>query len=239
MCMCFDYKQRIHTENDPEEDYPQVLLALIRLERQAIADLSTVEDDCRQVEEMRTILAKLSLTHTDSDNYANYLFQRAEQLSAHLETYKKIIGKIDIGSEVECTFSQISKQFVKYLKKRLDFKTIWIESFSLIESCKQTVEDKLLALAKLQSLAQDNYDEKNYFDLADIKEIADQELAEMSDFMEICLKTGKRCKEFGADLYDQLTELEVCFQKVVKMSMNRINEMKRTPASADCDSANW
>lgn len=239
MCKCFDYKQKIHTENHPDEDFPQVLLALIRLERRAIADLSTVEDDCRQVEEMRTILAKLSLTHTDSDNYANYLFKRAEQLSAHLETYKKIVGKINIGSEVECTFSQVSKQFVEYLKKKLDFKTIWIESFSLIESCKQTVEEKLLTLVKLQSIAQDNYDAKSYFDLADIKENADSELAEMSDIMETCLSTGKRCKEFGADLYGQLTELEVCFQKVVKMSMDRINQMKRTPASTDCDSVNW
>lgn len=240
MCRCFDYQLKLDEEEHPDQAFPQVLLALTRLERRAFADLTTVEDDCRQVEEMRTVLAKLSLTHTDSDNYASYLFQRAEQLSAHLETYKKIIGKIDIGSEIESTFSRVSKQFVEYLEKKLDFKTIWIECFSLIDNCKQTVEEKLLTLVKLQSIAQENYDAKNYFELSEVKDLCDQELAEVNDMMESCLGSGKYCKEFGSDLYDQLTELEVCFQQVVKMSMNRINEMKRTPATAvNCDSVDW
>lgn len=49
--------------------------------------------------------------------------------------------------------------------------------------------------------------------------------------MDDCLNSGKECKEYGSHLYEQLTILEVCFQDVVKLSMNRINEMKRTPAT--------
>mgnify|MGYP007002792197 CR=1 FL=1 len=240
MCKCFDYKLKIDAKEHPDQAFPQVLLALIRLERRALDDLTTVEDDCKQVQDMLTVLAKLSLTHTDSDNYASYLFKRAEQLSAHLETYKKIVGKIDIGSEIEDTFGQVSKQFVEYLEKRLNFKAIWMECFSLIENCKYTVQEKLLTLVKLQSIAQENYDAKNYFELGEIKDRCDQELEEVSDIMESCLSSGKSCKEFGSDLKAQLSELELVFQQVVKMSMNRINEMKRTPAtSANCEGVDW
>ena len=184
------------------------------------------------------ILAKLTNSHIESDSYANYLFSRAEQLSSHLETYKKIVGKIDIGAEIENNFVTVSKKFVDYLKEKLDFKTIWIECLELIEIGKRTVEEKLLTLVELKSNADDAYEAKNYFDLSDIRVKCDQELSIMSESMETCLTCSKRCKEFGSQLYNQLTELEVCFQQIVKLSMNRINEMKRTPA-VNCDNGNW
>lgn len=238
MCKRVDL-QKIHDEEHPNQAFPQVLLALIRLERKAFNDFASVEEDCRQVEEMRTVLSKLSVTHIDSDNYATYLFKRAEQLSAHLETYKQIVGKIDFGHEIEDIFSKVSKQFLDYLKERIEFKSVWIESLELIELGKQTVEERLLCLVKLQSIAQEAYEAKNYFELSDIKAKCDQELAVVNEMMETCLSSGKKCKEYGSQLYDQLTELEGSFQGVVKLSMNRINEMKRTPAVAGDASTKW
>ena len=229
MCKCFDDKIKSHNEEHPDQTFPQVLLALIRLERKAFKDFSSVEDDLRQVEEMRTMLNKLTLSHMDSDNYANYLFKRAEQLSAHLDTYKKIVGKIDIGCEIEKSFDKISHKFVDYLKEKLAFKTIWIEGLQSIEIGKRTTEEKIVVLTELKSVAEDAYEAKNYFDLDDIRTRSDQELNAMNELIDTCLEGGKRCKEFGSQLYDQLTELEVCFQEVVRLSMNRINEMKRAP----------
>jgi len=74
--------------------------------------------------------------------------------------------------------------------------------------------------------------------LGDIKIKCDQELALMNETMESCLGCGKRCKEFGSELFQKLTQLEVSFQDIVKLSMNRINEMKRTPATS-CDNVQW
>ena len=159
-------------------------------------------------------------------------------MSSHLDTYKQIIGKIDIGSEIENSFVHISTKFVNYLKEKLKFKTIWIESLEIIEVGKRTAQEKLITLVELKSIAEDAYETKNYFDLSDIRGKCDQEFAALNEMMESCLACGKRCKEFGSELYDQLTELEICFQQVVKLSMNRINEMKRIPA-VSCDSASW
>lgn len=236
MCKCFDYSEKVRNEEHPDQAFPQVLLAVTRLERKAQKDYRSVRDDWRQVEEMRTILGKLTTSHIDSDNYANYLFKRAEQLSAHLETYKKIVGKIDIGTEIEKSFEKVSKKFIEYLKSKLEFKTLWIDSLETIEIGKRTVEEKVLVLASWQTVAENAYEAKNYFDLGEIRTKCDEELAFMNELMESCLACGKRGKEYGSHLYDQLTELEVCFQEVVRHSMNRINEMKRTPV---CDKAHW
>jgi len=188
---------------------------------------------------MKSILERLAVSHIDSDNYANYLFKRAEQLSTHLDTYKKIIGKIDIGTEIEQSFEKISKKFVEYLKSKIEFKNLWIESLQAIEIGKRTVDEKVLALIELESIASDAYEEKNYFDLGEVRSKCDAELAFMNEMLETCLTCGKRCKEFAShDLYDKLTELEICFQEVVRHSMNRINEMKRAPATL-CDSPHW
>ena len=58
MCKCFDKNQKIQNEENPDQAFPQVLLALIRLERKAYKDFSAVEDDCKQVEEMQGILIR-------------------------------------------------------------------------------------------------------------------------------------------------------------------------------------
>lgn len=176
MCKCLGRRQKLRNEEQPDQAFPQLLLALIRIQRKAYQDYHSVEEDYRQICEMQTILLKLTITHMDTDDYANYLFKRAEQLSSHLETYKNIIGKIEIGSIIEDNFSNVSQKFVDYLKERVDFKCKWIEAMQMIELGKQLVRDKVRTISELQTMAKKAYDNEQYIDLGEIGEKCHQEM---------------------------------------------------------------
>lgn len=213
-----------------EEDVSKVLLAVSDLKRKARIDYATIEEGFDQLSEMQTVLSKLIVTHIDSDNYANHLFKRAEQLSSHLETYKKIVGKIDIGLDIHHRFHTVSDKFIDYLRERIEFKATWIEGMQTIEEGKKTVDSKLIILNEMSPLAHQLFEADDYFELRDLRTRFDTEFAALNDLVECCFQCGKRCKELGNHLYNRLAELESCFQSVVKCSMSRINEMKRTPA---------
>ncbi|XP_075679053.1 uncharacterized protein LOC113791136 [Dermatophagoides pteronyssinus] len=207
---------------------PRILQAIIRMERQADNDYYLIQSRLLQIKEMESILNKLISTHLDSDNYVDYLFRRAEQLSTHLETYENIIGKIDIGNEIRQNFKQISNEFVEYLKQKIQFKSIWIENLQTIEIGRQTIREKISKSDDFRQLIENLYENDEYFQLNEQRLKFDQEFDELNNQVDNCFQYGQQTKELSSKLYDKLTELETNFQRIVRESMNKINDIKRT-----------
>ncbi|KAH7636375.1 hypothetical protein DERF_002398 [Dermatophagoides farinae] len=209
---------------------PRILQALIRMERKAENDYHLIQSRLGQIKEMESILNKLIVTHIDSDNYVDYLFKRAEQLSGHLETYENIIGKIDIGEPIRKNFKQISFEFIEYLKRKIEFKSVWIESMERIEMGRQTIKEKVMKLDDFKQTIDDAYENGEYFRLSEQKTEFDQQLDQMNNLVDNCFQSGQQSKELSSILHDKLTELESNFQHIVRESMDKINDIKRTSA---------
>lgn len=228
MCMCPHHKDEIVNNDDNDDDaLPIVLLALTRLERRADSDYESIKDCWQQIEEIEGILSKLTNTHLESDSYASYLFERTEQLSQHFETYKKIIGKVQIGTDVQDHFGKVSDKINQYLSEREAFKNLWFDCFEMIETGKTSIREKVESLNDLKTSVELAYQNQNFFDLSEFKEKFDEELSLINQLVECCFDSSKQCKEFTSRLHDNLLEMESCFQNVVKESMNRIMEIKQ------------
>lgn len=209
-----------------EHQMPTILQALLRLEQTAQNNYNAIQSCLEQFKEMEKILNKLVVTHFDSDNYVEYLFRRAEQLSTHLETYKKIISKIDIGEDIRLEYKKISFDFIEYLKQKIEFKSVWIDNMQIIESGRQTIIEKLSKSDQIRQSANDAFDERRYFDLNDLRGKMEEDITNLNEMVDNCFRCGQRSKELSTALYDKLAELESQFQMVVKKSMNKIDEIK-------------
>lgn len=224
--MCCPPKIKLEKDENPGQPFPKVLQALARLERNADIDYRSIKECLCQTEEIETILHKLTNTHCDSENYANYLFERTEQLSEHFETYRKIIGKVSIGSDVQVRFQNILEKIAYYLEEKIEFKSFWIESLELIESSQCSIRERIAILRGLLATVETMYEERDYFELTDLKVKFEDEVNTMNELVECCFNSSKRCKVYTTRLHDNLLEMESCFQAVVKESMSRIVEIK-------------
>ncbi|OTF72888.1 hypothetical protein BLA29_000067 [Euroglyphus maynei] len=179
--MCPYHGNRNHySENSSSSSssLPRILQALIRMRRNAENDYYIIQSRLEQIKEMEIIINKLIATHIDSDNYVDYLFKRAEQLSAHLETYENIIGKIDIGNNIRKNFKSISFEFIEYLKRKIEFKSVWIEGMQTIEMGRQIITEKIMKLNDFQQTIDDVYENREYFRLSDYRTEFDNEFEE-------------------------------------------------------------
>ncbi|KAF7490720.1 hypothetical protein SSS_04071 [Sarcoptes scabiei] len=225
--MCrFMTKNHLDRFGGGEHQMPTILQALLRLEQTAQNNYNAIQSCLEQFKEMEKILNKLVVTHFDSDNYVEYLFRRAEQLSTHLETYKKIISKIDIGEDIRLEYKKISFDFIEYLKQKIEFKSVWIDNMQIIESGRQTIIEKLSKSDQIRQSANDAFDERRYFDLNDLRGKMEEDITNLNEMVDNCFRCGQRSKELSTALYDKLAELESQFQMVVKKSMNKIDEIK-------------
>lgn len=223
MCKFDEYSNR---DNDENQRIPKVLRALIRMKMKAENEFNLIQDRLERIKDMETIVNKLVSAHLDSDDYVDYLFIRAEQLSSHLETYKKIIGKIDIGEDIRQTFRTISYEFIEYLKRKIEFKTLWMESMQTIDSGRELLREKIAKLNELNSLANEAVNNDEYFQLKDLRLKFDEELLNMNNLLDNCFQCGQQSKELSNLLSNKLTQLEADFQQVVRSSVNKLNEIK-------------
>lgn len=227
MCICFDLTTKQFNEEHPDQAFPKVLLAIIRLERQANEDYESIKDGVNQVDEMLKILDKCTNTHVESDKYADHLFDRAHKLSEHFKTYETIIDKVAIGYRVRKQFDLLSQQFTLYLHAKLEFKTLWIDGMRTIKTSTEDIKASQSVFESLAIKATKAYQTNQFFDLSSIRKEYNIELLLINNYMNQCFEVSKKCKHYGTNLYEQLSELEDSFQKVVRLSMERINEMKK------------